>query len=40
MPRVKNIDCAQFDRYSPDYVASEYEKLFLTIQAEIDSKKH
>ncbi len=39
IPRLKKIDCAQFDRYSPDYVAAEYEKLFKTIQAEIDPSK-
>lgn len=35
-PRVEKIDQGQFMRYSPDHVAEEYEKLFKSIQAEIN----
>ncbi len=37
-PRIENIDRSQFLRYSPDHVAEEYEKLFNSIQAELNSK--
>ncbi len=39
-PRVDKIDQGQFLRYSPDHVAEEYEKLFKSIQAEINPNTH